>query len=655
MRNDKKASATTSKFVRSFFYFEIFPNHFLKPKTMRKILILLLLSFHVYGQTTIDDVAKSVRGLRADHPRLLISGNSDEKLALAIKKHPEWNQVHQSILAECDKILNTAPVEHVKIGKRLLDKSRECLRRVFYLSYAYRMTKEAKYLNRAEKELLAVSQFSDWNPSHFLDTAEMTMAVAIGYDWLFEALPESTRAIIKMAIIEKGINPSYDKKFNWFLQAENNWNQVCNAGMVFGALAIAENEPELATKIIYRAVQSLPVSVIPSYQPDGAYPEGFGYWDYGTSFNVLYIAALDHAFGTDFGISKSPGFLKTGEFMQQMMGPIGLAHNWGDSGIKEGLNPALFWFASKTKMPSLLWNQKKTLKNKNSRYTSNRILPSLLIWGAETDLDQIQAPNQKIWVGQGPSPVAMMRTSWVDSNAIYVGVKAGSPSVNHAHMDVGSFVLDANGERWASDFGMQDYNSLETKGVDLWNRSQDSQRWQVFRLNNLAHNTLTFDNQLQRVKGYAKIDQWSTDSDSPAVVMDLSEVYGGQVSGVKRGIAIRDKKYVVVRDEIRTTEKSAVLRWNLLTTANVKIVDGKTVQLSQNGKSMFLTFDTKAKIEVKTWSTTPTHDYDAANPGTTFVGFETTMPANTNTVFNAFFSKDRKVGKVKELVEWSVK
>ena len=103
-----------------------------------------------------------------------------------------------------------------------------------------------------------------------------------------------------------------------------------------------------------------------------------------------------------------------------------------------------------------------------------------------------------------------MRSSWSDSSAIYVGLKAGSPSVNHAHMDVGSFIMEADGVRWAMDFGMQNYESLESNGVDLWNSKQDSQRWQVFRYNNFVHNTLTVNNSLQRVAGQATITGYST-------------------------------------------------------------------------------------------------------------------------------------------------
>src|SRR6476469_7691116 len=141
-----------------------------------------------------------------------------------------WRSMHQSILAQCDSFLSKPPVEHIKIGKRLLDKSRECLRRVFFLSYAWRMTHDQRYADRAEKEMLAIAAFSDWNPTHFLDVAEMTMAMSIGYDWLFSGLSANSRQTIREAIIKKGIEPSQDSKYNSWLKAEHNWNQVCNAG-----------------------------------------------------------------------------------------------------------------------------------------------------------------------------------------------------------------------------------------------------------------------------------------------------------------------------------------------------------------------------------------------------------------------------------------
>jgi hypothetical protein len=627
---------------------------------MKKLVIIFLLSLTALHAQTIEKndlthMGKVFSKQYKPHPRLLLLKGEENDILRAINRNPEWARIHQEILAECDKIIGMPPVERIKIGRRLLDKSRECLRRVFQLSYAYRTTGDEKYLKRAELELLAVSAFEDWNPTHFLDVAEMTMAVSIGYDWLFDRLSTQSRQIIRDAIISKGIEPSFDDKYNSFLKAEHNWNQVCNAGMTFGALAIAEDHRELAEKVIRRAVETIPKAMKTSYQPDGAYPEGFGYWDYGTSFNVLFLSAVEKALGTDFGLSAMPGFLKTAGFVEHIVGPIGLAHNWGDSGNREGLNPAIFWFAEKTRNPSLLWGQKTMLSGASSGFVGNRIAPALMIWGSKIDIKSIKEPRNKVWVGQGQNPVAMMRTSWTDPNAIFVGFKAGSPSVNHGHMDVGSFVLDAMGERWAMDFGMQNYNSLETNGVDLWNKSQNSERWQVFRLNTQAHNTLSFDGQQQLVKGYAKIDSWSDKAGDLAAVTDLSKLYQDQVESVKRGIAIHENSFVVVRDEVRAGAKQATMRWNLLTAASVKILDAKTVELSQNNKKMYLIFDTKLSINIKTWSTTPTHAYDAANPGTQFVGFETTLSANSTNSFNAYFSTLKPVMNTKPLSEWSVK
>jgi hypothetical protein len=123
-------------------------------------------------------------------------------------------------------------------------------------------------------------------------------------------------------------------------------------------------------------------------------------------------------------------------------------------------------------------------------HVGNRLLPAIMLWSGGVSISRISPPASKIWVGKGKMPVALMRTSWTDSAAIFIGFKGGSPSVNHAHMDVGSFVMEADGQRWAMDFGMQEYESLESKGIEVFGRTQNAQRWTIFRLTNLVHNTL---------------------------------------------------------------------------------------------------------------------------------------------------------------------
>lgn len=158
------------------------------------------------------------------HPRILLLKGEEQKIRELIAGDETWEKMHFAILKECNKIICKPPLERVMVGRRLLATSRECLRRVFYLSYAYRLTDDKRFSSRAEEEMLAVSAFSDWNPSHFLDVAEMTMALAIGYDWLFDELPESSRETIRDAIVNKGIEPSFNDNYNWFLRASTNWN-----------------------------------------------------------------------------------------------------------------------------------------------------------------------------------------------------------------------------------------------------------------------------------------------------------------------------------------------------------------------------------------------------------------------------------------------
>ncbi|CCH53196.1 Heparinase II/III family protein [Fibrisoma limi BUZ 3] len=616
------------------------------------ISLLLLLSVSAGAQK--DPIGPATK--LPDHPRILLLKGEEGRIRQTIAADKTWNNVHQAMLGECDKLLAVAPVERIQIGRRLLDKSREALRRVFLLAYAWRLTGQQQYLQRVEKELLAVSAFSDWNPSHFLDVAEMTMAVGIGYDWLYNDLSPASRSAIKAAILKKGIEPSLDPKFNSWLTATHNWNQVCNAGMTYGAMAIYEDQPELSRKIINRAIDSIELPM-EDYAPDGAYPEGYSYWGYGTSFNVMFISAIEKAFGSDFGLSKKPGFLKTAAYMTNMTGPTGNSFNYSDAGTGSGLHPAMFWFASKLNDPSVLWVERGRLLSENgSKYDKDRLLPAIMLWNNGIRVNDIPEPKARIWVGDGKSPVALMRTSWTDPSAIFVGLKAGSPSVNHAHMDVGSFVMEADGVRWAMDFGMQDYNSLESKGVKLWGKEQDSQRWQVYRYNNYVHNTLTVNNGLQNVEGNARITRSTNNPQFLSATTDLTELYKGPLHKASRGIAIVDQNHIVVRDEVETPGKEATVRWTLLTPADVTITGKNRAELTKDGKKLILQVQEPANVTLKTWSTDPPHEYDAPNPGTTLVGFEVTMPANTKGTLTVLLLPEKAAGQttqaVRPLAQW---
>ncbi|WP_420151034.1 heparinase II/III domain-containing protein [Spirosoma sp.] len=618
------------------------------------LVFLLLIHLPVFAQTDrVVTLAKI-----PDHPRILLMKGEEKFIQRTIDADKAWAQMNQTILTECDNLLNVAPLERIQIGRRLLSTSREALRRLFFLSYAWRMTNQEKYLKRAENELLAVSTFTDWNPSHFLDVAEMTMAVSIGYDWLYSGLSVPSRATVKEAILKKGIEPSLEPKYSSWLRSTNNWNQVCNAGMSYGAMAIYEDQPELAKQVINRAIETVTLPM-GEYSPAGAYPEGYSYWDYGTSFNVMLISALEKLFGNDFGLSQKPGFLKTAGYLANMTGPTGYPFNYSDAGPNAELQPAMFWFSQKLNDPSLLWVERDHLLNGSPKqHTKIRLLPAIMLWSNGLKTNQMTKPKATVWVGEGRSPVALMRTSWTDPNAIFVGLKAGSPSVSHAHMDVGSFIMEADGVRWAMDFGMQNYESLESKKVDLWNMKQNSQRWQVFRYNNFAHNTLAINNGLQNVTGKATITRYGTATNFMNATTDLTNLYSEALAKANRGVAIINQSVVAVRDEVETptAANETTVRWTMLTPATVKLIGNNKAELTKDGKKLILFVQEPAQIDLQTWSTEPEHDYDAPNPGTVRIGFEVKLPANAKAPITVLLIPESSISKpippIQPLAQW---
>jgi hypothetical protein len=247
-------------------------------------------------------------------------------------------------------------------------------------------------------------------------------------------------------------------------------------------------------------------------------------------------------------------------------------------------------------------------------------------------LSDLPAPAETTYLAQGKSAVTALRSGW-SANDIYLAVKGGTPSSNHAHMDIGSFVMEANDVRWAMDLGMSDYNTLETNGVDLWNMSQTSERWDVFRYNNMAHNTLTINGNKQLVTGNSQMENLVNTTDLKSVELNLTPLYQNDVASCRRTSAIVSNRYVEIKDEIKAKTSQLTIRWNLATQAVPQKVSNKIIKLNQSNKALYLIFDGTDQVEAKAWSTKPSTSYEEQNSDSYFTGFEFKVAAGaTQTV-----------------------
>jgi hypothetical protein len=585
---------------------------------------------------TVDELQTRIAALPDAHPRLLASAADFQALRDSLKTSSSSRALlARTVIRQADLLLDAPPITRTLQGRRLLGQSRRCLQRLISLSLAWQLTGDVKYVQRGKQEMLAVAAFSDWNPSHFLDVAEMTLAMAIGYDWMFDGLDAASRDVIRDAILNKAVKLPFETSYKSWVKATNNWGQVCHCGLTAGALAILEDEPEWAAKTVHQAVKNVPRSM-EAYAPHGSYPEGPGYWSYGTSFNVLLIAMLEQALETDFGLSNMAGFDQTGGYMTLMTGPSGEAFNYADGGAGRSSEPTLHWFAARYRRPDWLLGDDARLRaeikrsNQSNDESGNmRLSPLALLWMDDAHnaphASEVALPLH--WQSGSRTPIAVHRSSWADPRATFVGLKAGSPSGPHGQMDVGSFVLDADGVRWAMDLGAESYHGIESRGMNLWSSVQDSDRWTIFRQSNAGHNTLVIDGQLQTAKGYAPIIDFSDKPDFPHTVADLSDVYQGQAEQVQRGVALLPSREALIQDEMTGLKPGSRVRWGMITRGEAANPSQAVLDLQQQRKRLKLTI---LEPPGAVWSILdtekPPHEWDSPNPGTRMAAIEVEAP-----------------------------
>lgn len=159
---------------------------------MKKLLFALfaiLSGLTSFSQNALD------YGRLPSHPRLFMRAGDEKaiKKMLKSKENRYLLESHYHCFDIADKALSS-PVFKWPGEGHILSTSRNTLCRIINLCYAYRMTGSVAYAKRAEEELLNVCvTFPHWDPDHWLDTAEMMTAVAIGYDWLFDFLEDDAR------------------------------------------------------------------------------------------------------------------------------------------------------------------------------------------------------------------------------------------------------------------------------------------------------------------------------------------------------------------------------------------------------------------------------------------------------------------------------
>ena len=517
--------------------------------------------------------ANPLETLRPGHPRVLATAEDFARIARLVETDPRAKQWHAELIEEGEAMLDEPVVEYnLRDGRRLLYESRLVVDRVLTLGLLDALSNDDRYRDRIWADLEAAAGFKDWNPDHYLDVAEMAFAFGLAYDWLYDRWTPAQRKIIREAIVKHGLNSAFRAYENntWWTRTHINWNQVCNGSLIVAALAIAEESPEEAGRMVRLAVEALKIPM-KRYAPDGGYQEGPGYWHYGTIYNVIALASLESALGADFGLGQMPGFSRTGDFPRHMTGPSGDSYNFGDNSAKPVRSPAMFYLAKRFDQPGTAVAAAELLNAS----------PLALLWydpkGLTTDTTDL--PLDAVYHSAG---AASMRSSWTDPDAWFVAAKGGWIGFGHSQMDLGSFILEQGGVRWFIDLGSDNYNL-----PGYFHSNEGDGRWAFYRNRAEGHNTLVLN---PPSAPPAEHGDQPYDAVAPiklkdkAIDIDLSEVYG---EGSRRTIKLDvDNSRTTVVDALSLDEPGEVW-WFAHTKAMIEVAeDGRSAVLRQDGNAM---------------------------------------------------------------------
>jgi hypothetical protein len=581
----------------------------------RRLLVLLsLAALALAGCSTSAAADKRSRAvapdplatLSADHPRLLVLDDDLQRIRRNIEDDPTvrtwYAQVYRTGVRLLDEPAATyAPADPLRNARRVL-------LRVSTLAGLYRLSGERRFAERCRDELRAAAAFPDWDsPGGFLGVAEMTAAVAIGYDWLYPILPNRERAALESAIDEKGWAPAeraFARRAFW-TTAAHNWNPVSNGGIALGVLAVAERDRSRASKLLGRTMRSVPIA-LRAFGPDGGWEEGPGYANYAARYATFMIAGLSTACGDEFGLLDQRGFADAGRFRMHTTTPTGGVFNFGDGGDGPEPGPHLFWLATALDRPEYATFEQRL---RNARGDAPGIFDVMWYdpppngkWEKDPPLDAV---FRNPAVG-----VATFRSAWDDPDAAYLGFKGGSNQAHHGHLDLGTFVLDTLGERWAIDLGADDYSLPHYNDAGARGR-----RWRYYRTGVIGHNTLVVAGKNQDPEAAAPLVAFVSSPARAHAVVDLSMAYRGYAKRVRRGVALLDRRDVLVQDEVdprsdRKRKRGGGPRWSwqMHTPAEVRIADdGATARLTRGGKALEarLLSPAGARFEVETPAVRP--------------------------------------------------
>ncbi|MBR6634361.1 MAG: heparinase II/III family protein, partial [Clostridia bacterium] len=360
-------------------------------------------------------------------------------------------------------------------------------------------------------------------------------------------------------------------------------------------MVFSDYDVQKSAEFLAMCYKNMPIA-FENFTPDGVYAEGPGYCQSGMNSIVYFIASSRNFFGSDFGMSEIDGFKQLGSFPVYITTPAGM-FNFGDNKAEKCYTPVLHWYASEYQTPLLSVYQMTDVPGEFTVDTSENTerngsgredaLSSLWFNREYQNADFSNEPLSLCLKSDVGQPLVLMRSAYLDENATFAGIKGGYNFINHGDLDIGTFVFDSMGERWAEELGPGSYDA-----PGYFMNLPAGGRWKNYCKRAEGQNTLVINPDVtlddQYVLAQSDFTSFEATDDGGHALLDMTDAY--RMNGcikAERGFELYNgRTSLKITDNVKCLAKSDIY-WFMHTKADISVSeDGKSAILTINGKQM---------------------------------------------------------------------
>ncbi len=483
----------------------------------------------------------------------------------------------------------------------------KALFRLSHLGLLHLLDKDPRWLDRGARELAALcdkTSFMDWYAEQPHVAADFIIGVCLGYDWLHAGLNKQQADLTRSCIIERGILPMVaflDKKFA--VKGADDLPPdpevfAVSAALIIAALTIADEDAAAAKKAVGVAAKPFGRGMT-RFAPGGLWPEGPDDTEQALDYAIMVLQSLKACSGSDLGLTLLEGFVRAGDARLHLTGPGNQLFNFGDSESAVLTSPWVgTWLAGAHGNPGLPALVPGPAQGPDTAYLglAGHLLyfnPHAAGYGAPAALDAT-FPGAE---------VATLRGAWNDKNAWFLAIKGGDTGIPRTQLDLGTFILEAGGQRWGIELGREN-----DRGPGMTNPADRNRRFTNYRQGSAGQNVLVTAAVNQPFDVKAPISGFVSTPERGAAVIDLKPAYNRETRDYQRGAMLvrGEKPYALIQDDL-AVKGTQTFTWSMHTRAAVE-VDGNKATLTLNKETLTAvilspegaTFTTEAAPEQET-------------------------------------------------------